>query len=217
MAIFCTCGTELPDNARFCLNCGKPQREEDLASAAAASPETVPPPPAASGPAVGLPLGFLPVNFGNPIAVRIALLCASLIALLNVIPIVSFGCCLWISGGGFVSAVLYARRTGLSLSVRDGARLGWLTGLLTFVITVILTALNFALLRSAGGIRDQIRQSLEKMPSQDEAARQVLTNFLSSPSGLATLILSYILFGFFLIVCLAIAGGAMGAKVMEKE
>lgn len=216
MAIFCTCGAELPDSARFCLRCGKPQREEDLASAAAALPETAAP-PAASAPVAGLPLGSPAVNFSNPIAVRIALLCASLIALLNVIPFVSFGCCLWISGGGFVSAVLYARRTGFTLSVRDGARLGWLTGLLTFAITLILTTLNFVLLRSAGGIREQIRQSLEKMPSQDQASRQVLINFLSSTSGLATLMLTYVLFGFFLIVCLAIAGGAMGAKVMEKE
>lgn len=215
MAIFCTCGAELPDDARFCLKCGKPQREEDQVSAAPLPEASMP--PAVAVPSAGFRPGRLPVNFSNPIAVRVALLCASLIALLNVIPVVSFGCCLWISGGGFISAVLYGRRTGLSLSVRDGARLGWLTGLLTFLITLVLTMLNFALLRSGGGIREQMRQALEKMPSQDEAARQTIINFLSSPSGLATLIFTYILFGFFLIVCLAIAGGAMGAKVMEKE
>jgi predicted amidophosphoribosyltransferase len=38
MPEFCTCGAELPPDARFCHRCGKPQREE-------IEPETVAPIP----------------------------------------------------------------------------------------------------------------------------------------------------------------------------
>ncbi len=209
MPFFCTCGTELPDNARFCFHCGKPQREQDLGASPAYSEG---PPREAARDVPPAP----PVNFGNPIAVRVALLCASLSALLNVIPFISFGCCLWILGAGFVSTVLYTRRTGFLLSVADGARMGWLTGLLTFVIGLFLTAFSFLLARSAGGIREIIRQSVERMPAQDSVAQQV-RDLLASPVGIMIFLLSYIIFGFVMIVSLAVAGGALGAKVMEKE
>ncbi len=178
---------------------------------AAASSEPAPPPAPAAGRVAPQ------VAFGNPIALRVALLCASLTALLNFIPLVSFGCCLWVLGGGFLSAVLYARRTGLALSVGDGARLGWITGLLTFVISLALTALNFLIARSTMNFREVLRQSIEKMPAaQDQMTRQV-TDFLTSPAGLAIFLLSYIVVGFIVIAALAIAGGALGAKVMEKD
>jgi uncharacterized membrane protein (DUF485 family) len=211
MALYCTCGTELPDNARFCFHCGKPQREEDLSPKVEAD-EGARAAALSSAMAAAAP----PVNFSNPVAVRVALLCASLSALLNVIPFVSFGCCLWISGAGFLSAVLYSRRMGLMLSVNDGARLGWLTGLLSFVISLVLTALNLLLVRSAGGIREILSQSIERMPAQDEVARQV-RDFLASPAGLSIFLVSYIVLGFLMMVSLAVAGGALGAKVMEKE
>ena len=147
---------------------------------------------------------------------RVALLCASLSALLNFIPLVSFGCCLWISGAGFLASVLYTRRTGLMLSVGDGARLGGITGLLSFVIGLVLTAFTLLAARSGGGVREALRQSMARIPAQDEVTRQML-EFLTSPAGLAIVLLSYVVLGFVMIVSLATAGGALGAKVMEKE
>src|SRR5688572_28960328 len=132
MPQFCNCGAQLPDNARFCHSCGKPQRDEDIPVEPAAS--LAAPLPLDASP--GRPL----INFSNPVVLRVALLCASLSALLNAIPIVSLGCCLWIIGGGFLSTWLYVRRTGTMLSTAEGARLGWITGLLTFVITIFFTA-----------------------------------------------------------------------------
>lgn len=204
MALFCSCGTDLPDNARFCHNCGKPQREQDLVSSEV--PLAAPPPAAAAGSLI---------NFGNPGAVRVGLLCASLSALLNVIPFLSLGCCLWWLGGGFFSAFLYSRRTGLTLSVGDGARMGWITGLLTFVIGIVLTAFLFLASRG-GGLQEALRQTIEKMPARDAATRQII-EFMNTPVGLAILLVTYIFLGFLVIVALTVAGGALGAKVMEKE
>jgi len=203
----CSCGAELPDNARFCHRCGKPQREQDLPAA----------PAPASAPAAIESAARPAIHFGNPVALRVALLCASLSALLNSIPFVSFGCCLWITGAGFLAVFLYSRRTGLLLSSREGVRLGWITGLLTFVLTILLTAVNFALARgAAGGFREAVRQSVEKMPARDAVTQQMI-DFLLSPAGLVLFLLTFLVVEFVAMISLAIAGGAMGAKVMEKD
>jgi len=157
-----------------------------------------------------------PINFSNPAAVRVAVLCSALSAFLNFLPLISLGCCLWITGAGFFSAVLYARRTGVLLSTGEGARLGWLTGLLTFVMTLVLTAVNFVVLRSGSGFREALRRSMERVSTQDQVTQRVL-DFLSSPAGLTIFLLGYIVLGFIFIASLCIAGGALGAKVMEKE
>ena len=211
MALICSCGTALPDNARFCHSCGRPQREEDLVERQPEGPLTpVPQQPVEAAAEPG-------IHFGNPVAMRVALLCGSVSALLNAIPIVSFGCCLWIIGAGFLATYLYGRRTGLLLRVREGARLGWMTGLLCFVISIVFTALNFALARAAGtNFPDVMQQAIEKMPAQDASARQVL-EFLMSPAGLVVFLLTYLVMSFLLMVSLSMAGGAMGAKVMEKD
>ena len=207
MALICTCGTELPDNARFCHNCGKPQREPDQAIAGEVHPVE---------PAAGPP-PRPPINFSNPVALRVALLCASLGSMLNAIPIVSFGCCLWMLGAGFLSAFLYTRRTGMLLSTGEGARMGWMTGVLTFVITIVLTAATFAIASNAGAsFRDILMQSLERLPAQDAGTQQI-KEFLASPTGLAFFLLTYLVLGLFTMVSLAMAGGALSAKVMERD
>ncbi len=206
----CTCGAELPDGARFCHKCGRPQRDEDRLPAAEIVPQEAPPvllpPPATPTP-----------GFSNPLAVRTALLFGSLSALLNSIPFVSFGCCLWLVGSGFLAVYLYSRRTGALLAVGGGAYLGWMTGLFTFVITIFLTGVNFAIQPGARtGFRQAIEQQLQKMPAQDEIARQVIA-FLTSPAGMAMFLLFYLVVAFLGMVALSIAGGALGAKVMEKD
>src|SRR5579884_504964 len=63
---YCTCGAKLPEDARFCHKCGKPQRDEPLLAELAAPPPP-PPQPAAPPPPP-------PISFRNRAAVRSALL-----------------------------------------------------------------------------------------------------------------------------------------------
>ena len=120
MPEFCTCGAELPPDARFCHRCGKPQREEIV-------PETVEPPENAPALVTGAPprpaTAPIPqarpprVNFHNNTAVRIGLLMAgSGVAAERACLPWSLG-----SGGpgdlvddraGFLSVYIYRRRTG---------------------------------------------------------------------------------------------------------
>ena len=169
----------------------------------AVGPELHPPPPP-------------PIHFGNPLAVRAAFPLAVAAALLNHLPYVHYACCLWWLGAGFLSVVVYIRRTGLPLSPGDGARLGWITGALTFAIGIIFTALSIAVAGGGSGIREEIRRQWMARIPQDEAARRVV-EMMMSPTGLAVILVTSIVLGFLVTISVTVAGGALGAKVMEKE
>src|SRR5689334_21914503 len=126
MPDFCTCGAQLPADALFCHKCGKPQRELVV-------PETIATPPAPMEAPQPTPRPQAPpLNFRNPVAVRISLLVAvGATLLLNFLPVIN-----WLAGG-FVAVLFYRQRTGNALTVKAGVRLGWITGLLTFALSAI--------------------------------------------------------------------------------
>jgi hypothetical protein len=145
MPEFCSCGAELPPDARFCHKCGKPQRESDVQFArdretAQAAPGDVLVAGEAPAP--------MPLTFQNPVAIRVGFSVASVAALLTMIPLVNYGVPVWLLGAGFVSVFFYKRRTGQRLSVRSGARMGWITGVMSFaILAVIMTFALFAINR----------------------------------------------------------------------
>src|SRR5260370_41030176 len=110
---FCTCGAKLPSDARFCHKCGKPQREEVEVEQPPAAPIFVITEPVAKP---GAP------SFHNPIAVRVGLFVASITAILCLL--LPFGFGIWLPSAGVIAVYLFSRRTGQSLSVRGGERLG---------------------------------------------------------------------------------------------
>ena len=142
----CTCGAELPPDARFCHKCGKPQREEDV--------EVAPPPPPIAAPVMSPALHAelaqgqraaraASIGFRNPLAVRVALLA-------SVIGFLFFGIAGQISallslvamlGAGVFSVFLYRRRTGLPVSLAGGIHMGWITGVFSFVTAMILVTI----------------------------------------------------------------------------
>jgi hypothetical protein len=203
MAEFCTCGAQLPPDALFCHKCGKPQRE-----IVAAEPEALPPEPAWQispvDPAAGIPPSPpvyepRPLNFANPVAVRIAALVALGATALFFLPYVN-----WLAAGYF-AVVLYRRKTGASLNVGAGVRIGWMTGLLTFAILAVFFA-AFAVLLNAGGMREIVEAQMKNAP--DPRIQQVLTMMQNVPDMVGLLI------NFFVFTtCLSMAGGALGAKL----
>src|ERR1051325_7309960 len=101
----CTCGAQLPADARFCHRCGKPQREEPIAAAALADAATFSaPPPAEEVPAP------LPLSFSNPTALRVGLLASGLYSFIMMIPGVNYAWMLWLLGAGYFSVWIYKRR-----------------------------------------------------------------------------------------------------------
>jgi hypothetical protein len=209
MPDFCSCGAQLPEDARFCHKCGKPQREEiAVEQPAPLVPEIAATPPLDAWP--GTP------SFHHPVAVRVGLLVASIATFLCLAAPIGF--VIWLPSAGFISVYLFSRRTGQSLSVRNGARMGWIAGILSFlIITVLFTIIAVGLANRPGGLPGFFREQLgnaKSIPTQDlEKAIEMLAN----PIEQAMVYLFFLLFWFMIISVFCTAGGAIGAKVLAKE
>jgi len=212
MPEFCTCGAELPTDARFCHRCGKPQREEippETLDLPAESITAVTP-----APQVAPPSAPPRVNFHNATAVRIGLLLAGVASLLNALPLLGpLGLVVWWLAAGFLSVYFYRRRTGHFLNVDSGLRMGWITGLLGSTITSVLFTVSMVSLTGGGGFASVYQAQVRKMYGNDPSVQQAL-KMLESPSGLAVFVVIALLFLFLIITFLSTAGGALGAKLM---
>ena len=202
----CTCGAQLPEDALFCHKCGKPQRE----IVAVTEPEVVPAPPpipVASPPLV--------ISFHNGPAVRIALsmgflafLCLLVVGQLALPQALIF---VWLAAAGFLAVFLYRRSTGQRLSVMNGARLGWISGIFGFVIvTIILTLFVIAL--SEPSVVATLREQV-KTRGIPEANLDQMIEALRSPSGITSALGLF----FLLFTVLPAFGGAVGAKLLDRD
>jgi hypothetical protein len=210
---YCTCGAQLPPDARFCHKCGKPQVE-----LAEPEPEAaLPPPPAVPPPAPPQPPPA--ISLRNPAAVRVAFLAGAATSLLIMLPMPPLLQILWqlviLVVGGFFAVWLYQRRTGRYLSVKGGAHLGWLAGTFCFLIMMVMFTLSVIAISSGGGLEQSFREMLNAR-SAPEVADQ-FNALLSSPGGVAFLVFGMLITSFIMLTILATVGGALGAKVLEKE
>jgi hypothetical protein len=201
MPEFCTCGAQLPPDALFCHKCGKPQRE--LVAPEIHIPEHAEfaPPPAP------LPLApeALPMNFRNPVAMRIAFTAAIMAALLSWVPILNV--VMWL-GAGYFAVFFYRRRTGHLLNLAAGLRMGWITGVMMFAIVAVLFTAFVVVFNASGGI--EVLQSQFKNASDPKVQEALQT--LRSGSGVAVFLMQLFLF----ITCLSMIGGALGAKLAGR-
>lgn len=204
MPEYCTCGAQLPPDARFCHKCGRPQREEDVPveeQPIVVAPDPPPSPQPAEPP---------PISFRNAIAVRVALATGIPMFLLSAVagplalavPV----------AGGFFAVYLYRRRTGQKVTVLAGARLGWISGIIVFaIVTVVLTLVMLML--SQPDFVQSMRDQMAKMSSvsQDELTKRI--DLLRTPSGLALGLLDT----FLSYTLLTALGGAVGAKILNRH
>lgn len=213
MPEFCSCGAELPPDARFCHKCGRPQRVELIPQEE--EPRFTPVPEPAFKPAAAEAPAAL--NFRNPAAVRVGFLAASVAALLSWIPVINLGFFLWWLAAGFFAVYLYRRRTGQLLTVGSGLRLGWITGILTFVImTVMFTVTIVPVAVSAGGLGAIFEQQLRSMPAGDPNVQEAMRMF-RTPGGIAVILSFMLLMFFVLITVLCTVGGALGARIVGRD
>ena len=201
---FCTCGAQLPPDARFCHKCGKPQWEEPVAleetpDVAEEILSAAPPPP--------LPESE-PVTLRNRYAVRSALL-ASLAAFVLLAPLGALGLLALIAGGAF-AVFLYHRSTRQPVSVANGARLGWITGLFMFVLLLLMFTASVAL--EPTFFSDMEKQLMENSTMPQAELQQAL-QMLRTPLGIGAMVL-----GMFLSATLPTAlGGAISAKFFGRS
>jgi hypothetical protein len=210
---FCTCGARLPEGARFCHKCGKPQREEPEMEALAREAEPAVEVEAAPVPTSAPPPALPTIGFRNPVAVRAAVIASAFATIAGLIPFPGLFHSLWqlvtIAAGGFASVYLYQRRTGNYLSLRGGLQIGWMTGLFCFIVTMVMLTLLLAVF---AGVGESGLQKITTESGRPEIA-EVFSGMLTNPAMLVFALVS----AFFVMTVLASAGGALGSKVLEKE
>jgi len=206
----CNCGAVLPPDARFCHKCGRPLYDEP----AFVEEAPAPPPPQL----VAAPVAPPAIGFHNPVAVRVGLLSAALASLLGIIPLplAPFWMLVRLLASGFFAVYLYQRRTGALLTLREGARLGWITGVFSFLMATILLTVSVVSIVGGPGLASFYKEQLSSsnFPGIDlnEAMR-----VLESPAALSMILLFSLFFLFLFFAFVPMLGGLMGAKVMEKE
>jgi hypothetical protein len=208
----CTCGAVLPPDARFCHKCGKPQRDEPLFAQEVAPVQAPIEPP-------GLPsiskLELPRIGFHNGLAVRIALLAGVLAFFCSIITgqlaLPQEFALVWLVAGGFFAVYLYERRTGQRLSVRSGAHLGWICGVFGFVVVTMALAAT-AVMLSDPSVATAMREQLRTHGIPAANAEQMI-NFFHTPAGISSaLFVSFVLF-----TVLPAFGGAVGAKLLDRD
>ena len=203
MSGYCTCGAKLPEDARFCHKCGKPQRDEPLLVEEA--PPLPPPPPP--------PPQFPPIGFRNRAAVGAALISAIAGFLLSIVSgqLLPAASIVGLLAAGFMAVYLYQRRTGQRLSMAHGAHLGWIAGIFGFAGTAVMLSVFIAALSSPTAV-DAVRKQWQGA-GIGEAQIDQMFEVLHSPS----LLLMVVLLMFLLCTLLPAFGGALGAKFFDRK
>jgi hypothetical protein len=155
------------------------------------------------------------IGFHNGLAVRIGFIAAMGAVMISLFPIplpfVRLPLAFLLAG--FLAVFLYSRRTGQTLSIRSGARMGWITGIFSFTLVTILFTVIMVAVSSQGGLVQQLRSQL---PANDARADMIQQAF-SSPAMIAGVVVLYLILFFVVFTALPIIGGALGAKVLEKQ
>ena len=141
-----------------------------------------------------------------------ALLGGLFIGVLSALPVVNLFncCCLWIIGGGVLSAYLLQQNQPTAIQVADGALVGLLAGLFGGVLGVIL---SIPLERMTNEwVRNVIEQVLERAQDVPDELRSALENV-----GTGSTILVFKLFTSTVIGAIfGMLGGILGAAIFKK-
>jgi hypothetical protein len=209
----CTCGATLPDDARFCHRCGKPQFEEDAARWQHVDPVV---------PVVAPPIGKSKegkIDFGNRRAVFVSIAVSMLTlfvftmtsvavpfaASILLLPLFCFS--------GFTAARLYIKQTGEEITAQSGARLGFMTALWAFLVVVILCVF-LAVFVSNAQARDQL---VSIVSSQGNPAAQEIVKMLQDPRRFILLLMGELLVNFCLFTFPSMLGGMLGVRYSAKK
>jgi len=188
------CGTELPDQAKFCLQCGnriEPEPEQPVEQ----------PPKQLEA----------PLDFVQPAAMG-----GMFLGVLSSIPIVSIGFCLWIllGGGIAVTQLMKQRRSGVTYG--DGAFAGVLSGLFG---SLVGTAIQMCFRVIAAPFFQSQEQQLEQLLNQMAVEGPMRDWVLRAASGeISVTTVIFTLFSNLLAFSLfAMIGGILAVALLNKK
>jgi hypothetical protein len=193
------CGVNLPEDAKYCLQCGTPTEPGE--------PEE---PVQPTGPAAPLP----ELDFVQP-----ALTGGMFLGLLSSIPVISAGnclCCMWVLLGGGITAVMLLKQRPSGITYGDAAFGGVLSGLFGSVVgTVIQTAVHAIAARFFDSQQQQLEDLFRQVgfegPMKDWLLR-VSSGEISPGTILFTFFTNLIAFALF-----AMIGGILAIAILNKR
>lgn len=199
----CTCGALLPDDARFCHKCGKPQYEEDITRLSAQ--EVIPAPSPSGSPAQAEKLARIGFRNSRAVGITLTMAAFSLIALSVVaqLGIPPLGL-LILGAAGFSAARLYRIRSAELLTPMGGATLGAMTYLWLFVVAAIGTIFT---LSSADG-RNMLKNAMPQAPE--------LSRIMNDPTQFITVMVAALVLSFFIGTLAAAFGGMLAARLQPR-
>jgi len=190
------CGAELPEQARFCYQCGAPV-DQQLEQ----KPTTPAPPPPK-------------LEFLQP-----ALAGGMFLGLLSSLPFISAGnciCCAWVLGGGALATLLLTKQRPSGVALGDGAFVGVLSGLFGAVVATlvsipvrILSARLFASQQQA--MEEALREIGAEGPLRDLMLR-VASPEISAATLLFTFFMNLLVYALF-----AMIGGILTVAILERR
>jgi hypothetical protein len=207
----CSCGAQLVADARFCHRCGKPVGDEPLVAA----PEPEAP---LEIPVLPEPIGE--ISFANGSAVRVGLFVAAL-AILIFVPLsqaagLSFlGVLVLTMASGLLAVFLYQRRTGISLSSRQGARLGWMTGVFIFSFFLVLFTVSLIPALESGEFARIPDEALRGKLSATDLEK--VKEFLANPWLFSLSLVFFMAVYFVGATILTSLGGLLGARFLSRN
>jgi hypothetical protein len=214
------CGASVEDGAAFCPQCGAAQIRVAASDNVPATPPMPPGTPGAMPPPaqpVAMP-GSDNINWHH--GIRAALLAAIIGAVPSALPVLSVGCCIWVIGGAALAVMFYQNRmpAGSVVSAGMGSRLGGVTGLFAFGFWFGLQMLSFALFNTRGKVREAMVQAMRDSAARnpDPSTQQMLER-MSTPAGLATIIVVMIVVMFVAFLVFGLIGGALGSSIWGRK
>ena len=94
--------------------------------------------------------------------------------------------------------------------------MGWMTGLFCFLVAMVVFTINIVILASGGRLSAVFRDQIQSQANTDASVQEAL-RLLDSPAGMVVLIMFTLALMFFLFTSLPMIGGALSAKVLERE
>ena len=120
---------------------------------------------------------------------------------------------------GVLAVLFYRRRNpGGTLSAGMGARLGLVSGVVGFGITVVFIAIEMLLFHNGAELRAFLREQIEQnaLRTSDPQAQQYLA-YLKSPPGLHLVIALGFVSAFFIFLIFSSLGGTLAATFLRRR
>ncbi len=173
----------------------------------------VEPPTEGRAPGPSLPAPFTAQELAYP-----AIMAGICAGVLSGVPLINICCCLWMAGGGMLAVYFFYLKAGQPLTnIRDGTRLGMLTGFFGFLVALFVNIFSQLMIhRGIHGVISRYREQIEKSPMASDPQSRDLLAWALTPTGMVGLFLTGMLIFLIAFLMLSAVGGALGVRLMRR-